>query len=103
MKLTVKGKNYSCGKITRKKYSKFNKIYEELEQKDGKQSLYTDQDLDNMVEFVVEAYDNNFTIENINEEFDVPEIIFAFSSIMLEIQEKLNKKVEKVQTNFTKK
>ncbi len=103
MKLTVKGKNYSCGKITRKKYREFNKIYEELEQKDGKQSLYTDQDLDNMVEFVVEAYDNNFTIENINEEFDVPEIIFAFSSIMLEIQEKLNKKVEKVQTNFTKK
>jgi len=56
-----------------------------------------------MVECVVEAYDDNFTIDDINEEFDVPEIIFAFSSIMLEIQEKLNKKVEKVQANFTKK
>lgn len=103
MNLTVKGKNYKCGKITRGKYSKFNKIYEELEQKDGKQSLYNDEDLDKMVECVVEAYDNNFTVNDINEELDVPEIIFAFSSIMMEIQEKLNKKVEKIQANFTKK
>ena len=98
MKITVKGKHYDSGKMTRGKYSKYIKVRDELVNKD----MYSDEDLDEMVSVLVKIFDNQFTEDDINDEFGIDEIILGFNTIDYEIATKVNNKVEKMNKAFTK-
>lgn len=90
MKLEIGNKSYESGKIVRKKYD----IYSEVRDKLEKHQSYTSEDLDDMVNVLVEVYDNQFTADDINNNFDVSEIIFAFMQFDIEVADKVNSKVE---------
>lgn len=98
MKITVKGKQYDSGKMTRGKYSKYIKVRDELVNKD----MYSDEDLDEVVSVLVKIFDNQFTEDDINDEFEIDEIILGFNTIDYEIATKVNNKVEKMNKAFTK-
>lgn len=98
MKITVKNKEFDSGKLLRSKYKKYIEVKEDLT--DQNKETYTDQDLDKMVLAIVNLFDNQFTEDDINNEFEVSDIIFNFVRIELEIAEKLNKKIEKTNKLF---
>lgn len=99
MQIVINGNTYTSGKITRPKYKKFRESYEELT-KDNKQ-VFTDEDLDKMVECIVIVYDNQFTIDDVNNQLDVSEIIFNYSSINAEIMSSLFNQAADAKKNFT--
>lgn len=92
MKIIVKNKEYDSGKMLRKKYKEFSNTRNELTDKEE----YSDEDLDKMVKTIVILYDNQFTEDDINEEFEVSDIIFNFMRADVEIAEKLNKNIDTV-------
>lgn len=98
MKITVKNKEFDSGKLIRSKYKKYTDIKESL--MDVNKETYTDDDLDKMVSAIVKLFDNQFTEDDINDEFEISDIIFNFMRIELEIAEKLNEKIEKTNTLF---
>lgn len=98
MKITVKNKEFDSGKLLRSKYKKYTDIKESL--MDVNKETYTDEDLDKMVSAIVKLFDNQFTEDDINDEFEISDIIFNFMRIEFEIAEKLNEKIEKTNTLF---
>lgn len=99
MKITVKNQEFDSGKLLRSKYKKYTDIKESL--MDVNKETYTDEDLDKMVSAIVKLFDNQFTEDDINDEFEISDIIFNFMRIELEIAEKLNEKIEKTNMLFT--
>ena len=58
----------------------FREVYNDLVRPE--KQTYTDEELDRMVAAIVGVYDNQFTIEALNEELaDVSQIIFNFALI----------------------
>ncbi|MBE5936049.1 MAG: hypothetical protein E7262_09700 [Lachnospiraceae bacterium] len=98
MKITVKGQEYTCEKISRTKYAKFRDTYQKITKDDPDKMIFTEEDLDDMVEVIVFVYDNAFTVDDINDDLDVPEIMFHFSLINAEVMNKVN-----LQTDVAKK
>lgn len=97
MKITVKNKEFDSGKLVRSKYTKYLKVKEELTDKEA----YTDEDLDKMVSTLVLLYDNQFTEDDINEDFEISDIIINFMSAEVEIAQKVDKKVNQLSKLFT--
>lgn len=97
MKITVKNREFDSGKLVRSKYTKYLKAKEELTDKEN----YTDEDLDKMVSTLVLLYDNQFTEDDINEDFEISDIIINFMSVEVEIAQKVDKKVDQLSKLFT--
>lgn len=93
MKITVNNKEFDSGKLLRSKYKKYTEVRDSLTQKEN----YSDEDLDDMVSTLVILFDNQFTEDDINKDFEVSDIIYNFMRADIEIAEKLNEKIE--QTN----
>lgn len=101
MKVTVKGKEYEVKKITRTKNKIFNDAFAKVKNKAEEDQEFNENDLDLMVETLVKLYDNEFTEEDINEDMEVSDIIFNFMGVQIDIQTKLNKKLNGAKKNFT--
>ncbi|GIM32967.1 phage tail assembly chaperone G [Paraclostridium bifermentans] len=97
MKIVVKNKEYDSGKLGRKKYKEYSEVREDLSD-EGKS--YTDADLDRMVKVIVTLFDNQFTEDDINEDFEVSDIIYNFLRFDIEIGEKLTEKLDKTNNLF---
>ncbi|MBN1044913.1 hypothetical protein DVW08_05940 [Clostridium botulinum] len=102
MKLILNGKEYKVDKINRKKNTIFNEAYEKIKVKAETNAEFNDNDLDLMVETIVKLYDEQFTEDEVNEEMEVADIIFNFMQVQIEIQSKLNNKIEKAKKAFLK-
>lgn len=98
MKITIKNKEFDSGKMTLSKYKKYTEVRDKLSEKDG----YTYEDLEDMIDISVFVFDNQFTKEDIEEDFEVDEIIYNFLRIDIEIVEKLDNKIKKTNKLFTK-
>lgn len=98
MKIVVNSKEFDSGKMVRSKYKVYSKVRDELTGKEN----YDDEDLDKMVNALVVLFDNQFTEDNINDEFEVSDIIFNFIRADLEVAEKLNKSIDKTKALFMK-
>ncbi len=61
MKITINGKEYESGKITRKKYAKFSPIYKRLTS--NNKETYSEKELDEMVQAVTDIFGGQFTFE----------------------------------------
>ncbi|AUN12765.1 phage tail assembly chaperone G [Paraclostridium sordellii] len=98
MKIVVNNKEFDSGKMVRSKYKVYSKVRDELTGKEN----YDDEDLDKMVNALVVLFDNQFTEADINNEFEVSDIIFNFIRADLEVAEKLNKSIDKTKALFMK-
>lgn len=97
MKISLDGKEYESGKITREKYKKFAAVYESLLGKEKEAQTFSDEDLDKMVEAIVLVFDNQFTFDEANDGLDeISSIILNFSLINAEIMNKTNLQAEAV-------
>ncbi|MDU4415225.1 hypothetical protein GKD08_04150 [Paeniclostridium sordellii] len=96
MKIVVNNKEFDSGKMVRKKFKAYSEVRDDLTDKE----IFSDEDLDKMVKALVTLFDNQFTEDDINEDFEVSDIIFNFIRADLEISEKVNSKVEKVNKLF---
>ena len=98
--IEIHGKEYTCGKIGRKKYKIFRESYQKLTQPD--KMTYTDAELDEMIHAIVAAYDNQFPFEEAAESLeDVSEILFNFGLINANILKKLKDEAESAKKNLT--
>ncbi|GAA0069253.1 hypothetical protein UT300003_07760 [Clostridium sardiniense] len=100
MKINVKGQEFNSGKIVRGKYKLYTEAKEKLKAKSEVE--YDDTDLDLMVNTLVKMYDNQFTEDDINDDFEVSDIIFEFMQCDIEIMGKLDKKIDKATKAFMK-
>lgn len=97
MKISLNGKEYESGEITREKYRKFAAVYESLLGKEQTAQTFSDEDLDNMVEAIVLVFGNQFTFDEADEDLDeISSIILNFSLINAEIMNKTNLQAEAV-------
>lgn len=97
MKISLNGKEYESGEITREKYRKFAAVYESLLGKEQTAQTFSDEDLDNMVEAIVLVFGNQFTFDEADEGLDeISSIILNFSFINAEIMNKTNLQAEAV-------
>ena len=97
MKISLNGKEYESGEITREKYRKFAAVYESLLGKEQTAQTFSDEDLDNMVEAIVLVFGNQFTFDEEDEGLDeISSIILNFSLINAEIMNKTNLQAEAV-------
>ena len=97
MKISLSGKDYESGEITREKYRKFAAVYESLLGKEQTAQTFSDEDLDNMVEAIVLVFGNQFTFDEADEGLDeISSIILNFSLINTEIMNKTNLQAEAV-------
>ena len=97
MKISLNGKDYESGKITREKYKKFAAVYESLLGKEKEAQTFSDEDLDSMLEAIVMVFDNQFNFDEADEGLDeISSIILNFSLINAEIMNKTNLQAEAV-------
>ncbi|NBH83467.1 hypothetical protein D7X88_12885 [bacterium C-53] len=97
MKISLSGKEYESGEITREKYRKFAAVYESLLGKEQTAQTFSDEDLDNMVEAIVLVFGNQFTFDEADEGLDeISSIILNFSLINAEIMNKTDLQAEAV-------
>lgn len=97
MKISLNGKEYESGKITREKYKKFAAVYENLLGKEKEAQTFSDEDLDSMLEAIVMVFDNQFNFDEADEGLDeISSIILNFSLINAEIMNKTNLQAEAV-------
>ena len=96
MKITINGKEYESGKITREKYRAFCKTYDSFLKKEAASMVFTDEDLDKMLETIVKVYGEQFSFEEANDGLDeISDILLNFSMINAEILNKSNLQAEK--------
>lgn len=97
MKISLSGKEYESGKITREKYKKFAAVYEALLGKEQAVQTFSDKDLDSMIEAIILVYGNQFTFDEADEGLDeISSIILNFSLINAEIMNKTNLQAKQV-------
>ena len=95
MKISLNGKEYESGKITREKYRKFAEVYEILLGKEKEAQTFSDDDLDSMIEAIVLVFGNQFTFEEADDGLDeISSIILNFSLINAEIMNNTNIQAE---------
>lgn len=97
MKISLNGKEYESGEITREKYRKFAAVYESLLGKEQTAQTFSDEDLDSMIEAIVLVFSGQFTFDEADEGLDeISSIILNFSLINAEIMNKTNLQAEAV-------
>ena len=102
MKISLNGKEYESGKITREKYKKFAEVFEKLLGKEKDAQTFSDEDLDEMVEAIVVVYGNQFTFDEANAELeDVAQIIFNFALINANIIKRMADQAEDAKKNLS--
>lgn len=102
MKILVKGKEYKIDKITRAKNKIYAEAFNKINEKAEKGITNEDEDMDLIENTLVNLYDNQFTKEDLEEDMDVVELTFAFMEIQIDLQTRLNKKIEAAKKSFTK-
>ena len=102
MKITVKGKEYKFDKITRVKNKIYTDAFNKINEKAEKGIANDDEDIDLINATLVKLYDNQFTCEDLDEDMDIVDLTYAFMEVQIDIQSRLNKKIENAKKSFTK-
>ena len=97
MKITINDKEYESGKITREKYRSFCETFDSFLKKEVASMVFTDEDLDKMIESIVVVYGNQFTFDEASDALDeIPDILLNFSLINAEILNSCADKIDKL-------
>lgn len=102
MEITVKGKKYKLDKVTRAKNKIYSEAFKKINDNAEKGKTNDDEDMDLIEDILVKMYDEQFTKEDLEEDMDVVDLTFAFMEIQIDIQQRLNNKIDNVQKVFNK-
>lgn len=102
MQIIINGKKFESGKINRAKYKIYTEAKKKITEKEEKEIDYNDDDLDLMVSTLVKLYDNQFNEDDINNDFEIADIIFEFMQCDIDMMGKLNNKIDKAKKGFLK-
>ncbi len=100
--MKLNGKDYEVGKFTRKLNKEYTELSKEVEDED-KKGDYSEELLDKMVAMIVKIFNNKVTEEEINDEWDIADIVVAFFAPQLEMKEKIDTKLKPYEKKFKKK
>lgn len=98
-KIIINNKEYTMPKMSIDTYMEYLELTEQI---DGK-ARYTRQDIEAMQLFVCKAYGDQFTVEDLKNPdtgLDAAGLILEFQFIEMGVAEELEKRVEKIRTNF---
>jgi hypothetical protein len=98
-KITVNNKEYAMPKMDVDTYMQYLDLTEQI---DGKQR-YTRADIEAMLLFIVKAYGDQFTAEELkNPEtgIDAAGLVLAFQFIDMGVADEMEKRMEKIEKNF---
>lgn len=98
-KITVSNKEYAMPKMDVDTYMEYLEISEKT---DGK-PRYTRTDIEAMLLFIVKAYGDQFTVEELKDKdtgVDAAGIILEFQFIEMGVAEEMEKRMEKMEKNF---
>ena len=98
MRIKIGEKEYESGKITKTKYKQFTDTVKAME----KHSYFLEEDIEKMQNAIINIYDNQFSIEEMDEYWGVDDIIFNFSMVNVDLMNSLNEKAKKAQKVFQK-
>lgn len=101
-KIIINHKEYTMPKVSADDYMDYLDASEVVNS--TQQSGYKREHIQLMCEWIVRLYNNQFTMEELKDVetgLDAADIIMEFMGIDLEIAEKISKKMEKIQKNFT--
>ena len=96
MKIKLGEKEYESGKITKKKYKRFSNVVESMEN----HNFFKEKDIEEMQEAIIDIFNNQFTMDEMDEYWAVDDIIFNFSMINVDIMTSLNKKAKEANKVF---
>lgn len=101
MKLEVNGKIYECNKIIGRKYDHFCEVMDKISKRQELEGQgYNVEDTKLMREVLSDIFDNKITVDDIYNDVDVADVVVTFTQIQIEILNKLNQKMAKVEKNF---
>ncbi len=98
-KITIGNKEFEMQKMSIDTYMDYLDLTESIDT----HTRYTRQDIEAMVLFVVKAYGNQFTAEELKDPetgLDAAGIILEFQFIDMSVGEELTKRLEKIEKNF---
>ena len=101
-KIIINHKEYTMPKVSADDYMDYLDASEVIN--NTQESGYKREHIQLMCEWIVRLYGNQFTMEELKDRengLDAADIIMEFMGIDLEIAEKISKKMEKIQKNFT--
>lgn len=98
----IDGKEFKRGPINLRKSIKYNEIFNKLLEKENKGEMYSEEDILQVAEFIVEVYDNQFTLDELLDGVEESELNIAFLECKSEQAEKSNAEIEKMNKSFTK-
>lgn len=96
MKIKLGEKEYESGKITKKKYKRFSSVVESMEN----HNFFKEKDIEEMQEAIIDIFNNQFAMDEMDEYWAVDDIIFNFSMINVDIMTSLNKKAKEANKVF---
>lgn len=103
--IIIGGKEYFLPKnLDADAYLHFLEVRDEIMNTEKKSGLYTAQQFKDMMDCIVELYENQFTVEELKDKetgLGVSGIIMEFAAIEIGVGESVNEKVESFQSNFT--
>lgn len=98
-KIIVNHKEYTMPKMDVDTYMDYLELSEQI---DGKQR-YTKTDIEAMLLFIVKAYGDQFTVEELKDKetgVDAAGIVLEFQFIDMRVAEEMQKRMEKMEKNF---
>lgn len=101
----VGGKEYQLPKkLDTDAYMHYLEVRDDIMGTEKKSGLYTAKQFRDMMECIVELYDNQFTVEELKDRetgLGVDGIIMEFAAVEIGVGEAVNEKSAKFQANFT--
>ena len=98
-KIIVNNKEYAMPKMDVDTYMEYLELTENI---DGK-TRYTRMDIEAMLLFIVKAYGDQFTVEELKDKdtgIDAAGIVLEFQFIDVGVAEEMEKRMEKMEKNF---
>lgn len=98
-KITVNHKEYTMPKMDVDTYMEYLELSEKIDEK----PRYTRTDIEAMLLFIVKAYGDQFTVEELKDKdtgVDAAGIVLEFQFIDVSVANELERRMEKIEENF---
>jgi hypothetical protein len=98
-KITVNQKEYTMPKMDVNTYMEYLELSELIDEK----QRYTKTDIEAMLNFLVKAYDYQFTYEELTDKetgIDAAGLVLAFQFIDMDVADEMERRMKKIEENF---
>lgn len=85
MKITINNNTYEQTKIKCRLGERYLDLAEEFKEAEVKNGILTAKEINKMIDFLVEVFENKFTSTEVKDEMDISEVVATFNYIYTEI------------------